>query len=244
MEFTKGEWNGYERLDLSLDGRDTIVILPKEREKDNRWLLKTEYFGAFPEFELDMLSRGWAVAHIKNKTRWCLPEDTDAKEALCAFMEGELGFASKCLPVGMSCGGMQAVYFAAKYPHRVSALYLDAPVLNLLSCPCGVGVNRGHVDHLYAEFVTMTGRTVTDLINYREHPIDFVRSLIASGIPAYLVCGGADMTVPYEENGALLAKWYKESDVPFFETVKPACGHHPHGLADRAPLIAFAERYG
>ena len=40
----------------------------------------------------------------------------------------------------MSCGGMHAVYIAAKYPEYVSLLYLDAPVLNLLSCPCGIGV--------------------------------------------------------------------------------------------------------
>ena len=244
MEYVKSDWNGYERLDFVLDGRETIVVLPKEREKSNRWLLKTEYFGAFPEFELEMLSRGWAVAHIKNKTRWCLPEDTDAKETLCDFMEKELGFSARCLPVGMSCGGMQAVYFAAKYPARVSALYLDAPVLNLLSCPCGVGVNRGHVDHLYEEFVRMTGRTVTDLINFRAHPIDFVPAVIEQGIPAFLVCGDADMTVPYSENGALLAKWYEESRVPFFKELKKDCGHHPHGLSDLAPLLRFAETYG
>ena len=42
----------------------------------------------------------------------------------------------------MSCGGLCAINFAAKYPDLVSVLYLDAPVVNLLSCPMGFGVGE------------------------------------------------------------------------------------------------------
>ena len=245
MDFVRSEWNGYERLDFTFEGRNAIVVLPKTRDPKNRWMFKTEYFGAFPSFELEMLSRGWGLAHLQNITRWCLPEDTDVKPRFCELLQQEFGFSPKCLPVGMSCGGMQAVYFAAKYPQYVAALYLDAPVLNLLSCPCGIGLGSENPsrERMYQEFVQKTGRTITDLINDRNQPFDHIGELIEHKIPAFLVCGDVDKVVPYPENGVHLAKAYRKSDVAFEEILKRGCDHHPHGLEDLTPLVAFAEKY-
>ena len=61
--------------------------------------------------------------------------------------------------------------------------------------------------------------------------------------PVFLICGDSDKVVPYEENGAHLARMYRESDVPFEEILKPGCDHHPHGIEDLTPLVAFAEKY-
>ena len=240
MNLSRSEWNRYERLDFSFEGRDAIVILPKNPRKDCKWLLKTEYFGAFPSFELEMLERGYALAHLKSTTRWCPPEDTDARARFCEFLQSEFGFASQCMPVGMSCGGMQAVYLAAKYPHLVAALYLDAPVLNLLSCPCGVGVAS---NKLYAEFEKAMGMTASDLINYRNHPIDHVEELLSANLPVMLVCGDSDGVVPYSENGKHLADAYRRAGGICEVILKAGCDHHPHGLDDNAPLLAFAEKY-
>ena len=234
------EWQGYERLDFVLGGRGVILVCPKEPREDGKWLLKTEYFGAFPSFELEMLSRGYYLAHIKNKTRWCLPEDTDAKARLCEYLSRELGLCERCMTVGMSCGGMQSVYLAAKYPSCVGAMYLDAPVLNLLSCPCGLGAAE---INFYDEYVAATGITVSELLNHREHPIDLVPKVIEAGIPAMLICGDSDRTVPYSENGAYLSRLYRASGVPFEEILKKGCDHHPHGLDDLSPLIDFAMKH-
>ena len=118
-------------------------------------------------------------------------------------------------------------------------------MLNLLSCPCGIGLGCENPkrDKMYLEFVEKTGRTVTDLINDRNQPFDHIKVLIAHKIPVFLICGDADKVVPYLENGAHLARAYRESEVPFFEILKPGCDHHPHGIEDNAPLIAFAEKY-
>ena len=240
MEYVKSEWNGYERLDFKFEGRGAVVVCPKTPMPEKKWLFKTEYFGAFPRFELDMLERGYYVAHVDNITRWCLPEDTDVKARFADFLHDELGLFERCVPVGMSCGGMQAVYFAAKYPKYVAAMYIDAPVLNLLSCPCGVGMAT---DRLYAEFTKATGFTTSDMINYRNHPIDHVGELLDANIPVFLVCGDSDKTVPYEENGLQLARAYRARGGIIEEILKKDCDHHPHGLDDPTPIREFGERY-
>lgn len=241
MQYEKSEWNGFERLDFQFEGKSAILILPRSARADGKWLFKTEYFGAFPSFELAMLERGYYVANVKNATRWRLSEDTERQASFCKFLQEEFGLSQTCMPVGMSCGGMQAVYLAASYPHLVSAMYLDAPVLNLLSCPCRVG--RGEGGKMYEEFVNATGRTVTDLINDRNQPIDCIDRLIEHKIPVALVCGAIDTVVPYPENGAYLSAKYRKSGLPFMEVLKPDCDHHPHGLEELSPLLEFAGRH-
>lgn len=233
-------WNGYRRSDFFFMEHKAILIYPKEPRNDRKWLFKTEYFGAFPNFELAMLEQGYYVAHVQNTTRWCLPEDTERQAAFCEFLCREFGLARSCMPVGMSCGGMQAVYLAAKYSHLVSALYLDAPVLNLLSCPCGLGV--AEVNY-YDEYVKATGKTASELLNFREHPIDMVDAIIAAQIPTILICGDSDRTVPYIENGRLLSEKYRTSGVPFVEILKKDRDHHPHGLETPEKLLEFAKTY-
>lgn len=240
MQYTEDLWHGFRQLKFSLDGRDAILVLPDQAEEKRRWLLKTEYFGAFPDFEIEMLRRGFHLAYIANRTRWHHPSDDEAKEQLCAFLAAEFSLAEKCMPVGMSCGGMHAVYFAARYPARVGALYLDAPVMNLLSCPGGVGASAGFLD----EFVRHTGMTLIDLINYRNHPIDNVAPILQSGIPVMMVSGDSDTVVPYAENGVHMTAYFRKNGGDLTEIIKPGGDHHPHGLADPAPLIRFAlEKY-
>ena len=53
---------------------------------------------------------------------------------------------------------MYAVKLAAIIPEKIAGLYLDAPVINLLSCPCALGVAK---ISLYDEFFELTGRTIS-----------------------------------------------------------------------------------
>ena len=85
MHYKESNWNGFKRYDFILNERNAILIEPKEKNKNCGWLLKTEYFDAFPSFEIEMLKRGWFVAYISNITRWHKPEDDDAKADLCTF---------------------------------------------------------------------------------------------------------------------------------------------------------------
>lgn len=239
---TETIWNGFKRIDFQFEGMEAILVFPEKANENRNWLLKTEYFGAFPNFEIEMLKKGWHLAYVKNVTRWCLNEDIDRKARFADFIIKEYNLYKKCIPVGMSCGGMIGVKFAAKYPEYVSALYVDAPVMNLLSIPAGLGA-KTDVSITLQEFTDATGMTLIDLLSYREHPIDKMHFLLENNIPVIMVYGDTDTVVPYEENGALLEKFYLENGGVIETYGKENCGHHPHGLENNSPLIAFCEKY-
>ena len=237
----KSKWNGFDRLDFEFEGKAAILVIPENPTDDKFYLMKTEYFTAFQDFELDMVKRGYYLAFLENTTRWCIDEDLDRRERFMDYLTKEFGLYSKCVPVGMSCGGLIATKFAARYPERVSVLYIDAPVLNLLSCPGCVGRVDEH--HFMEEFFSHTGVTLSELLSYREHPIDKMHILLENNIPIFLVYGDSDDVVPYHENGMILERYYKANGGNIVARGKAGCGHHPHGLEDRAELIAFVEKY-
>ena len=232
-------WNGFKRIDFEFEGREAILVFPNVSNEKKNWLFKTEYFDAFPAFEIEMLNQGWHLAYIKNETRWCLDKDLDLKKRFSDFLSKEYGLNKKSVPVGMSCGGLIATKFAAKYPEYVALLYLDAPVMNFLSCPAGLGKAD---DRMMQEFINATGMDLISLLNYRENPIDKKEILLKNNIPIVMVYGDSDEIVPYDENGAFLEKYYSENGGNMVVIGKENCGHHPHGLPDNTPIIEFIEK--
>lgn len=244
MEYTVSEWFGYERRDFRFGDRDALIVLPKGKP-NGKWAVKMEYFGAFPNLETELLSRGWCLAWLANVNRWGTDADSDAKAAFVPFMAEEFGLEKRFACVGMSCGGLCSVNFAAKYPSLVSVLYLDAPVMNLLSCPMGFGEGESlGGDRGWEEIRAALGfRDIAELLVYREHPMDRLEPLAENRIPVALVYGEADVTVPYRENGIVLERLYRERGLPLFTAGKPGCGHHPHGLENPKPLADFIEAW-
>ncbi len=228
------EWNGFELIEEKVSERNAVIVVPDT--PNGKWALKTEYFGAFPDAEIELVKMGYYLAHIENVTRWHDPSDTDARAALAEHMHEKYKTEKKCVIVGMSCGGMQGIYFATKYPELVSCMYLDAPVVNFLSCPAGLGKAT---NSLYDEFFEHKNMTVSELLSYRDHPLDRLDKLAEYKIPVILVCGDSDTVVPYEENGMLIKKAYEKVGAEIETFVKENCDHHPHGLEDITPIVDF-----
>lgn len=226
MDYTVSDFHGYRCLDFEFLGKGAKLVCPN-CEPNGNWALKTEYFDAFPETELELLARGWHIAYNENINRWAEDEDLFRKAEFVRFISLEFSLSEKCVPVGMSCGGMYAVKLTAICPDLVAGLYLDAPVINLLSCPCALGVAK---ISLYDEYFSYTGRTISDMLSYRDHPFDKLHILIENSIPIVLVAGDSDSVVPYSENGVLVERYYKEKGGNIKVFIKEGCDHHPHGL--------------
>lgn len=230
------EWFGYRRLDFCFENREAIVVLPDK--SNGHWMIKNEYFGAFSNTELALVKEGYTLTYLRNNNRWGTDDDHAAKVRFADYISAKLGLRKRFVQVGMSCGGLIAVNFASRYPEYVSFLYLDAPVLNLLSCPMGFG--EGDVlDGGWNELSEAYGFTLSDLVNYREHPMDRLEILTDNKLPCAIVYGEADSVVPFNENGIHLVKHYRECGMPLFVYGKPGCGHHPHGIENPETLVRY-----
>lgn len=242
MEYTYSEWCGFRRADFKFEDRDALIVFPS-CGKNGKWIVKMEYFGAFPELEIELLSRGWHLLYLRNNNRWGTDDDSDAKARFADFVSAEFGLENRFSCVGMSCGGICSVNFAARHPDKVGVLYLDAPVMNLLSCPLGFGRDDGMEDKMavWQEVADAYGLDIPTVLTWRNHPIDKIPILAEHRIPVAMVYGDMDNIVPYNENGIVLEKYYREHDLPLFAEGKKNCGHHPHGLEDIKPLADFIE---
>ncbi|MBR3761877.1 MAG: alpha/beta hydrolase [Lachnospiraceae bacterium] len=226
---------GFQKKEFIFDGQNALVVLPKK--SNGRLVLKTEYFGAFPEVEVQLVKNGFTLAHVRNTNRWGTEDNVDRQAAFIKRLAEEYHLNPKAVLVGMSCGGMQAVYLAAKYPECVSVMYLDAPVMNFCSCPGNMGIATK--ERCWEEFYNARRMSRSELLIYREHPMDKLPQLKEHNIPVILVYGDSDENVPYIENGIMLERFYRENNLCIKEIGKEGCGHHPHGLEDPKPIVDF-----
>lgn len=236
------DFHGFKSEIFEFDGQEAELVFPDERAEKSLLILKTEYMNAFPDTEIELLRRGHHLAFIRNRNRWGLKEDIDRKAAFIRFLTEKHGLCS-CVPIGMSCGGIFAVKLAALYPELISCIYLDAPVVNFMSCPCGFGKGHPLNDDNSEIMSAFSIHTVGELLACRDMPLDYIPQLIKNRIPAVLVAGDSDQTVPYDENGIFIERAYKQADIDLAVFIKPGCDHHPHGLPEPEIAARLIERF-
>jgi len=239
------KWHDFACDHFIFEDHEAVVVLPREEDNIHRLAVKTEYWHAFHEAaEIELANRGFTLCYIKNDNRWGTDEDLDRKARFIRHVQNEYGLVNTCVPIGMSCGGLFAIKLAARYPELVSCLYLDAPVVNYMSCPCGFGIGKSSLNGNFAEILNALGMdSISQLLAYRDMPLDHIPDLAAHKIPIVLVAGDSDELVPFTENGFYLEQAYKKAGVPIEVYMKPGCGHHPHGLEKNQPVVDFIMKY-
>ena len=233
--------SGFRQLEFRFKGKKAIIILPDESNDNGKMVLKTEYFGAFPDLQIQFVRRGYTFIFVENRNRWGTDSEIDDQYEFINYVSKELGKENSVITIGMSCGGLISVKLCAKYPDAVKALYLDAPVMNFLSIPARFGNAYEVTDGMWEEFYDAYHMTKTELLTYREHPIDMVPFLLEHKKRIYLTYGDSDHVVPYEENGLYLEKFYRENGGEIKTEKKVGVGHHPHGPSDPDLVINYFE---
>ena len=231
-------WKENQVTHYTFAEREAIVVRPEEPNGLLVW--KAEYFAAFQGFEEAMVERGYTLCYVGHPTRWAPDSELDVVSAFLRSVAERYDLDPRVIAVGMSCGGLLSTKFAEKYPEQIGVLYLDAPVLNILSM-LGMG-EAAFSETIYRELSDTYGLSRSTAVNFRESPIDNLAPLIAHDIPVILLYGNADEVVIYAENGRVLEDYYRTHSGRIKVICRSMCGHHPHGLDDPQPIIDFVER--
>lgn len=236
------DFYGFPMLRFRFEDTQGQLILPRG-EKSGKWIFKTEYLGAFPAAELALLEQGFCIAHVDARDRFSTPGTVTLRARFAAALPQTFGLSPVFGASGLSLGGLQALHLAAQPDLRCGALYLDAPVVDLCSCPLDLGATHEKDAEMAAECLCAFGKPPAWFKQQRAALPAFLRQVAARCIPALLLYGTKDQTVPFAENGALLCAMYKAAGAPLRLIEKSGCAHHPHGLSDPAPIVSFFKEH-
>lgn len=241
MNYRESTWNGFRRLDFEFEGYAALIVLPDNPHPKGRLAFKMEYFDAFPATEIAMVRAGYHLAHIKNRSRFATDDDSDRKARLIDFLADEFGTARKIVTVGMSAGGFQSIMFAARYPEKVSFLYLDAPLLTFFSV--GTKLMESMVmGKRWPEIREAYGfKSFAEAYCYPDQPANRLPQVVANRIPVGLVYGALDEAAPPAFNAEIVRGLYEQAGAPIRTWCRAMYGHHPHGLEDPTELLAYIE---
>ncbi len=232
------EWNGFVRCDFKYDGRDCIVVAPKETAPGVPWIWRARFFGHEPQTDLALLSKGFHLVHMDVGGLFGAPVAVGHWDEFYKLLTDKHGFADKAAIEGMSRGGLIAYNWAKKNPEKVACIYADAPVCDIRSWPGGLFSAKGSPGDwdMCKKAYGLSDREAAD---FNGNPLDGLEALAKAGVPLLHVCGAADDVVPMSENTDLLRKKYEELGGSIRVVSKEGVGHHPHSLKDPALIVNF-----
>ena len=237
------DWNGYERLDFTVNDKASYVIKPKQAAPGNPWIWRTEFFGHEPQADLALLAKGFHVAYTNMQNQYGAPIAIEHMAAFHDAMIKDHALSAKVVLEGFSRGGLFALNYAATHPDRVACLYIDAPVCDFKSWPAGFGQGKGSPTDWQRCKAIYGFASDDDAKAYKLNPIDHLQALAAAKVPILSVVGDADQVVPLAENSAILKERYAALGGPMEMIVKPGVDHHPHSLKDPAPIVEFIVKH-
>lgn len=235
MEMKQSEWNGYRRLDFTVDGRESYVICPERPAAGHPWVWRTEFFGAFDAVDRALLARGWHLAYHSMSELYGNDTAMGYMEAFWRVAHEELGLSARPVPFGFSRGGCYAINYAHFHPDHVGAIYLDAPLTNF----CSMG-QEAH-DELFDRILACYGVTEEQMRVYDRMPNDYAASIAKAGVPTALCVGLSDDVVFYAKNGAIFAERFRAAGGRLLLIEKPGVGHHPHSVDDPERVAQIAD---
>jgi pimeloyl-ACP methyl ester carboxylesterase len=237
-------WHGFVRHTFRFQGRTAWVVEPERALPGRPWSWCMMFPDAFTErcAAPALLAAGFHHAFLDVGNSFGSP---DAVRALAAFHDElvGLGLAARPALIGISRGGLYAHRFAAEHPGKVSAIYGDGAVCDFTSWPGGKGTGTGSPRDWQACIAAYGFADEAEALAWRGNPVDTLAPLAAAGIALVHVVGDDDAVVPPAENAVVVADRYARLGGTIELIRKPACGHHPHGLDDPAPIVAFLLRH-
>ena len=234
------DWDGYEKQDFEFNGRNGLIVLPKEFAPGRPWVWRAEFFGAFDYVDRDLLAKGYPIAYYATCDMYGCPTAVRLMKQFHDMLVEKYSLNQKASLFGFSRGGLYTVNYAAAYPEDIAVIYLDAPVCDIKSWPGPFGKGGGDSE-CWEECKGYYGVTDENVKDFKGNPVDKIEVLVKNKIPCVLCAGLDDNVVPYDENGMIFAKKYSSQRGWIKTILKHGCGHHPHSLMDPEEISDFIQ---
>lgn len=235
-------YHGFARYDFYVDDCAAVVVAPAQSLPDRPWIWRAEFFDAFPGVDLALLDRGFHLAYITVGNTFGCPDALRHWDVFYRELTTRYGLSPKPALEGLSRGGLYIYNWSAANTDKVGCLYGDAPVCDFKSWPGGRGHGAGSPDDWRQLLEAYHFASDAEALAYPDNPVDNLAPLAKARIPIIHVYGDADEVVPHVENTAVVAQRYRQLGGAITLIAKPGVGHHPHGLDDPGPVVAFILR--
>jgi len=239
----KSDWHGYDRYDFEIAGKPVLVVTPQSPAPGRPWVWHGEFFGHKPDPDIALLGKGFHIVSMRIPDMLGCPDAVADWNRTYAELTGRFHLARKVALVGLSRGGLYCYNWAIANPDKVACVYADAPVCDFKSWPGGKGKGPGSPRDWKLVLEKYHFHNEAEALAYDKNPIDQLEPLAKAGVPLLHVYGEADEVVPWDENTGLVAERYRKLGGEITLIAKPGVKHHPHGLEDSTPIVAFIERH-
>jgi pimeloyl-ACP methyl ester carboxylesterase len=253
----KSDFRGFARHRLTVDGHSVTVVCPTQAAPGRPWLWRGAFWGdkSFPFTEmtviadLKLVERGFHLVTAGPGVLLGHPSGNRHMDAIYAEMVGRHGLAPKPAMVGLSREALGTYRWASANPDKVACIFMDVPVCDMRSWPGGKRVAGsgskadGAPEQWKLLLKTYGFKSDAEALAYRGSPVDLLEPLAKARVPILHVCGDRDSIVPVEENSAVLKERYEALGGEMQLILQRNVGHHPCGLEDPAPIVAFIQRH-
>ncbi|MGL4852086.1 MAG: GDSL-type esterase/lipase family protein [Phocaeicola sp.] len=231
-------FHGFKGKEFSKDGLQFKIVQPKIANEKHSWVIRARFWGHEPQLDLKLLELGFHVVYCNVENEYGSPTAVKRWDTFYQEMV-KLGLNKKVVLEGMSRGGLIVYNWAAKNTDKVSAIYADAPVMDLKSWPMGRGASAGSNEDVALMLKAYQMDREDEMLDYESNPIDHAAVFAEAQTAIIHVVGDVDEVVPVSENSALFQQRLTDLGGKMTVINKADIGHHPHSLSAPEPLVKF-----
>ncbi len=238
---TKTLFHGFTMFHDTVSGER--IVVPTTTAAGTPWVWRARFWGHKPQFDLAMVNRGYHLAFCDVGNLFGNEEAIHIGSRFYKKLVTQHDFSPRPVLEGMSRGGLFVYNWALANPDSVTAIYADAPVMDFRSWPGGTRAGKqGRGSNVWETCLKAYSLSHNEAVTYSNGPLNRLHILAKENIPIIHVIGQEDTVVPPSENTNIAEMQYTKLSGTIRVIRKPGVGHHPHSLADPAPLVEFIER--
>lgn len=238
QKYEVSSYHGYSCADFMFNGRQCKVVKPTWTAQGHPWIWRARFWGHEPQTEIALLERGFHVVYCD------VAEMFGNDEAITIWnhfyeMLHHAGLSKKAVMEGMSRGAVYVYNWAAVNPDKVACTYVDNPLLDLKSWPCGLGKRSASTDEfeIFKKDYHITRQE--QVLQFKGSPIDKVPAIVKGNYPQLILCADADEAALPDENTLPFEQKVKALKGNITVIHKPGFKHHPHSLPNPTPIVDF-----